>query len=102
MARPKRKKPEAKAPKAEVEEVKAEVETAPEAEAPKAEVKGSGGDDEPEGFDPKAAYVVANGRCIACRKGILKHGDAAESKDFGGGEVSMIQHFENGGLEKAK
>lgn len=98
MPRAKRKKPEVEAPVVEAEAKKEEVTPVvkPEDEAPVVKPE-----DEAEEFDPAGKYVVSEGRCIACRKGILKPGSPAESKDFGGGEFAMREHYDNGGLVKA-
>ena len=41
---------------------------------------------------------VADGKCINCRRGILNPGTEVFAKDFPGGEATIAEHIENGGL----
>ena len=41
---------------------------------------------------------VADGKCMNCRRGVLKPGTEVFAKDFPGGEATIAEHIENGGL----
>jgi hypothetical protein len=41
---------------------------------------------------------VADGKCMNCRRGVLKPGTEVFAKDFPGGEDTIAEHIENGGL----